>query len=201
MKGGTKPCYREWTKTQKKREPLEQINTQPQIHSPIFNNTINKSDIVQKIINKRRNGVIHSTHNKNKTNDVFTSIHKIKNTIGNNNNTNDFNTPKIKKRKKIIKRVIKKTYTVGKSKVNNRVSVFLKNNQTQKIILNHKHKFKTTPKNDIKKYLREHNLIKIGSLIPDDVLHEMYSNVKLAGDIYNTNTNTRLFNYVNNEES
>ena len=49
--------------------------------------------------------------------------------------------------------------------------------------------------NDIKTYLREHNLIKIGSSAPNDVLRKLYESAMLAGEITNSNPEILLHNF------
>ncbi len=55
--------------------------------------------------------------------------------------------------------------------------------------------------NNIKKYLRKHNLIKIGSSAPDNLLKEIYQESYLAGDIYNKNGEILLHNFIKDEQS
>ena len=47
---------------------------------------------------------------------------------------------------------------------------------------------------DIKNYLRKHNLIKIGSNAPNDVLRQIYEQSILAGNVNNKNNNNFLHN-------
>ena len=53
--------------------------------------------------------------------------------------------------------------------------------------------------NDVKSYLRDHNLIKIGSNAPNDVIRKMYESAMLSGEITNTNPETLLHNLSKNE--
>jgi hypothetical protein len=57
---------------------------------------------------------------------------------------------------------------------------------------------KMKPIPEVKKYLREHNLIKSGSYCPNDVLRKMYESVSLiCGEIQNHNPENLLYNYFN----
>ena len=47
-----------------------------------------------------------------------------------------------------------------------------------------------------KKYLYKHNLIKVGSLAPDNVIKQIYEDAYLSGDIYNSNPETLLHNFI-----
>ena len=49
----------------------------------------------------------------------------------------------------------------------------------------------------LKQYLRKHNLIKIGSSAPEDILRKIYEDSFLAGNIYNKNPQNLLHNYLN----
>ena len=50
---------------------------------------------------------------------------------------------------------------------------------------------------EIKQYLRIHNLIKIGSDAPEDLLRETFENAFLSGNIFNKNTENLIHNYIN----
>ena len=49
---------------------------------------------------------------------------------------------------------------------------------------------------DIKYYLRKHNLIKVGTSAPENVLRDIYENSSLSGDIYNKNVTTLIHNFM-----
>ena len=103
-----------------------------------------------------------------------------------------------KSHKKIrqTKRTTKKsTYTLGKT--GGKVSVLIKNNATRRKIKLEHGLLKQKPLNEIKKYLYDKNLIKIGSTAPNDVLRILYEQSILAGDITNVEPATQLHNFMN----
>jgi hypothetical protein len=110
----------------------------------------------------------------------------------------------INKNKRFKKFRIKKTtrtYKLGKHKDKRRVSVLIKNNVTKKKVNSDLVTLRKTPIIQIKKYLREKNLIKYSSNTPEYILRSMYMNAMLIGDIENVNKSNLIFNYLNNDEN
>jgi hypothetical protein len=104
------------------------------------------------------------------------------------------------KTKQTIKKTIRKKYTLGKSTIKKTVSVLLKDNATRKQILVAQKDLKSKPVNDIKAYLRQHHLIKIGSNAPNDVVRKMYESAMLAGEITNNNKDIMLHNFIKEDD-
>jgi len=99
---------------------------------------------------------------------------------------------KKKKQKQKIK-TIKRQIKLGK--INGKVGVLIKNRNSRKTIKKEISNLKKKSINNVKKYLRKHNLIRIGSSAPDNLLKNLYEDSYLAGDIYNKNGEILLHNF------
>lgn len=102
--------------------------------------------------------------------------------------------------KRITTKTTKRKYTLGKSKLRKTVAVLIKDRGTRKKILAAQKDLKRKSINDIKTYLRDHNLIKIGSNAPNEVIRKLYESAMLAGEIMNSNADTLLHNFSKNEK-
>lgn len=100
---------------------------------------------------------------------------------------------KIKKSTRTIKRKL------GKIDGKSVVSVLIKSRETRKNVQTEKIKLGQVSIIDIKKYLKDKNLIKAGSKAPNEVLRKMYEQAVLAGDINNKCDGVLLHNFVSNE--
>jgi hypothetical protein len=101
-----------------------------------------------------------------------------------------------KKIKKYLKKTVKRKFTLGKSDKLRKVSVLIKDRQTRKNIINTQKELKKTTLTDIKKYLRQHGIIKIGSTCPADILRKTFEAAVLTGEVTNTNKDTLLHNFM-----
>ena len=104
-----------------------------------------------------------------------------------------YNIPKILRKTKTLK------FKLGRNNKNRKIGIYIKNRETLKNIKKDFNKLKDVDIVQVKKYLRQHNLINTGSTSPNDVLREIYEKAILSGEINNKNTNNLLNNFINDD--
>ena len=171
LKGGKKQLYSQYRKTLKNKDG-------PHIK---LNFSINESDIkhVDKplFVSERQHKLQQIKQKINPSLVAPISLHQKE--------------PKRFKKTKTLKRKL----ILGKK--GRKVSVLIKNRKTRKRVKNETLKLKKKSLEEIKQYLRIHNLIKIGTDAPEDVLRQTFENAFLSGDIHNKNSENLLHNYIN----
>jgi hypothetical protein len=210
LKNGLKPSYKEWNKTQRNMvvtNPNLSVVIDPNISSNISSNISERENRLQNLKNKikEKQLVISNTNTINIEQDnsvVFEEnksieVPKIVPETINNPETIATNVDPIKQ---ILKRTIRKKYTLGKTKNNRTVGILIKDRNTRKQVLTAQRELKKKSVNDIKTYLKDHNLIKVGSNAPNDVLRKMYEASMLAGEITNSNSETLLHNLLKDDK-
>ena len=103
--------------------------------------------------------------------------------------------------KKYLKKTVKRKFTLGKSDKLKRVAVLIKDRQTRKNIINTQKELKKTNITDVRKYLRQHGIIKVGTTCPPDILRKTFEAAVLTGEVTNTNKETLLHNFLNEDTS
>ena len=98
---------------------------------------------------------------------------------------------------KYLKKTTKRKFTLGKSVNLKRIGILIKDRQTRKNIINTQKELKKTDITDVKNYLRQHGLIRIGSTCPTDILRKTFECAVLTGEVTNTNKEILLHNFIN----
>ena len=170
---------------------LDNCNIEKNIN--IKENIINtKLDNNFKNLEIQENITIDCESNKNKSNIDSISIDTIDLESDREDNIQSSSSiPKIIRNTKTYK------YKLGKNKKSKNIGIFIKNRSTLKNIKKDFNELKNVNINEVKKYLRKHNLIKTGTIAPNDVLRQLYENSILSGEIINNNTNNMIYNYIN----
>lgn len=166
LKNGNKPTYSQYMKTIKKP-----VLEKPKIN--IFDNI------------------------KNDSNDILERKNKLNN-LREQSNTTNFNISKDpNKRYKHYKvRKLYKTFKLGKNVKNKSIAILIKDNKTRKKINQEINILNKVPMSKVKSYLREKNLLKIGSKVPDNIARQIFLNSILSGDVINKNFDVIVHNYL-----
>ena len=181
-------------------------------------NALSRQERLEQIKNKLRKIQDEETNAKKDTLEAFNKLEKqlsaplleplgeLTDTITNNKPTveemlqeRELNNKKNEK-KKYLKKTVKRKFTLGKSDKLRRVSVLIKDRQTRKNIINTQKELKKTNITDVRKYLRQHGIIKVGSTCPADILRKTFECAVLTGEVNNTNKDTLLHNFLSSEK-
>ena len=101
--------------------------------------------------------------------------------------------------KTYLKKTVRRKFTLGRSDKLKRVAVLIKDRQTRKNIINTQKELKKTNITDVRKYLRQHGIIKVGTTCPPDILRKTFEAAVLTGEVTHTNKETLLHNFLNED--
>ena len=99
-------------------------------------------------------------------------------------------------KKKTVKYITKRKFTLGKQPSMGKITLLLKNKQTRKNIKSLLSDLKNTPIHEIKAFLRKRGIIKVGNTCPDSMLRDIYETTITAGDVYNSNAEILTHNFI-----
>lgn len=228
LKNGKKKTYREWKQLSAPdkidipdiiRPPTPPKKNTNTITNTLTNTSLSREERLEHIKNKLKKIQNEETQIKQQSLDNFKKLEKeiskpltieeldfddktestedIKDII---NNRNDIIEKEKEKDKKYLKRTVKRKFTLGKSDKLRRVSVLIKDRQTRKNIISSQKELKKTAITDIKKYLRQHGMIKVGSTCPPDILRKTFESAILTGEVTNTNKDILLHNFLSSDK-
>tara|TARA_B110000008_G_C16964044_1_gene561264 strand:+ start:894 stop:1817 length:924 start_codon:yes stop_codon:yes gene_type:complete len=178
LKNSSKPTYRQWKKTLKNI----QENKIP---------SLNIAEDIERNQNKNER--------QNKLDELKNSFDKIISGIEPEEKRvqiEESEQIKKKRRRKHKTKKVKRKLTLGKNLKNRVVGVLIKNRTMRKKIKKENLKLHTKSNTVVRRYLLKHNLMKVGSSAPEDLLRSTYENSYLTGDVINKNPEILLHNYI-----
>ena len=196
LKGGSKPTFRTYNKTIKNNirfadneSSSDNLYSDRQTKLKELQNKHSKKTSTYSQGNKQ----INSDNNENDTNDTDDDEEDS----GENKNNHSLRKTKVRRH---LRKTITKKFKLGKQQ-GNIVGVLIKNNDTRKNIQKEHGLLKSKQLADVKKYLVEKNLIKIGSTAPPGVIRNIYEASMLAGEVENVGKGIGLHNFLEDKKS
>jgi hypothetical protein len=213
LKNGQKKTYREWKELNNKIDIHDIVRPPTPPKKNVSSNVLPEKMPIQPPVPKvSREEHLEKIKNKLKQIQNEENAKKqeiLEQTLGTsslevfNEDEDDIDIKEILKEKEPVKTYLKKTlkrkFTLGKSDKLRRVSVLIKDNQTRKNIINTQKNLKKTSITDVRKYLRQHGMIKVGTTCPSDILRKVFESAVLTGEITNTNKETLLHNFLSSD--
>jgi len=194
LKDGKKPTFRMYNKTIKNNTRFSVDNESNQ------DSTYSERQTKLKELKNRHNKKASTlSQNGNAENENENDNDNDNSESGNNENRNSHSLRKTKIRRRLRKTITKK-FKLGKQ-AGNVVGVWIKNNDTRKNIQKEQGLLKSKQLGEVKKYLVEKNLIKIGSTAPPGVIRNIYEASMLSGEVENIGKGVGLHNFLEDKKS
>ena len=195
LKGGNKPTFRTYNKTIKNNLRFSgDENNSDSLYS-------DRQTKLKELQNKHSKKTSSQDNRKLNFNSNSLGI-EIDNNSDEEEGQNDKANHNLRKTKirRHMRKTITKKFKLGKQP-GNIVGVLIKNNETRKNIQKEHGLLKNKQLADVKKYLVEKNLIKIGSTAPPGVIRNIYEASMLSGEVENIGKGIGLHNFLEDKKS
>jgi len=195
LKNGNLPTFRSYMNQTRKQpelpintDSIENVPMKPAVVSSDHMNVAGGSDVYTKNrVNAINAAAINSIRQSSYQKQVSSKIENM-----------DRQSAQGKYRNRKRKKTIRRTYKIGKSKIMPKVSVLVSNKTVRNNITTKSQLLKQTSIPEIKKYLIQHGLIRVGTTTPNDVLRKIYeSALTICGEVHNHNPDNILYNFIN----
>ena len=196
LKDGKKPTFRMYNKTIKNNTRFSADNESNQ------DTTYSERQTKLKDLKNRHNkkaSTISQNGNAENENAENENAENENGESDSNENRNSHSLRKTKIRRRLRKTITKK-FKLGKQ-AGNVVGVWIKNNDTRKNIQKEQGLLKSKQLGEVKKYLVEKNLIKIGSTAPPGVIRNIYEASMLSGEVENIGKGVGLHNFLEDKKA
>jgi len=195
LRGGNKPTYRTYHRGQI-------IQPQSQSHADSHNTTVKKPLFSGITVSPDENADPMIQERQRKLREIqenFQIQTQVAQTQLAQTQSDSITEPLVQMKNK-IKQTITKKYKLGKTPGSNVVGVLIKNSDTRRRIQEEHGVLRRESIVEIRKYLHDHGLIKVGSDAPPDVLRNIYESAKMTGEISNTNKHVMLHNFLKSDD-
>jgi hypothetical protein len=202
LRGGNKPTYRTYHRNMQSNEDPSHQKTMKKAHinpNPTQNTLTPNSISVNPNSDPEEDAMIQERQRKLR--ELQEKAISTNATNATNNTTTVNEIPRVMKMKNKIKTTTTKKYKLGRTPGSNVVGVLIKNNETRSRVTNDLGELKRENIIEIRKYLHNHGLLKVGSDAPPDVLRNMYETAKLTGEVNNINKQVLLHNFIANTDN
>jgi hypothetical protein len=186
LKNGKKPTFRMYNKTIRNNIKFDDKN-----NNEGSNSLSDRQSKLKELQNKHSKKKYTNSHSSDSSNDEKIPF--------DSNSEDDVINIKEHKKTKIrrhLRKTITKKFKLGKQPGSNTVGVLIKNNDTRKNIQKEYGLLKNKQLSEIKKYLVDKNLIKIGSTAPPGVIRNIYEASMLTGEVDNIGKGVILHNFL-----
>ena len=183
LKNGNKPTFRAYNKTIKHNIKFNDDSRQP--------HTERQTKLKELQDKHKRKAILNSDTSMNDETE-----HDLQDDDNSLNKTKHMSRTKIRRH---LRKTITKKFKLGK--IGDVVGVLIKNNDTRKNIQREHGLLKNKKLSEVKKYLVEKNLIKIGSMAPPNIVRKIYEDAMLTGEIENVGKGVVLHNFLEDKKS